>query len=72
VFGTGGLGRYSIDGIAQRTEHEVFAGAVIVALLSIATELAFGVLQRRVVSPGLAAPAAAYEDIAQAPRPAGA
>jgi osmoprotectant transport system permease protein len=71
VFGTGGLGRYIIDGIAQRTEHEVFAGAVIVALLSITTELAFGVLQRRVVSPGLAVPAAAYEDIAQAPRPAG-
>jgi osmoprotectant transport system permease protein len=70
VFGTGGLGRYIIDGIAQRREQEVFAGAVIVALLSIATELAFGLLQRRVVSPGLVVPAAAFEDLAQAPRTA--
>ena len=71
VFGTGGLGRYIIDGIAQRREHEVFAGALIVALLSIATELGFGLLQRRVVSPGVVAPTAAFEDIAQAPRTAG-
>jgi osmoprotectant transport system permease protein len=54
VFGTGGLGRYIIDGIAQRKEEEVFAGAIIVALLSIGTELAFGLLQRRAVSPGIA------------------
>jgi osmoprotectant transport system permease protein len=70
VFGTGGLGRYIIDGIAQRREHEVFAGALIVALLSIATELGFGLFQRRVVSPGLAAPAAAYEDVVRAPQTA--
>lgn len=53
VFGTGGIGRYIIDGIAQRKEEEVFAGALIVAALSIATELAFAVVQRRAVSAGL-------------------
>ena len=53
VFGTGGLGRYIIDGIAQRKEEEVFAGALIVAALSIGTELAFAVIQRRAVSAGL-------------------
>jgi osmoprotectant transport system permease protein len=70
VFGTGGLGRYIIDGIAQRREHEVFAGAVIVALLSIATELGFGVLQRRVVSPGLSTRVEAVEEVGQVARPA--
>jgi osmoprotectant transport system permease protein len=53
VFGTGGLGRYIIDGIAQRKEEELFAGAVIVAVLSIGTELGFAVLQRRAVSRGI-------------------
>ncbi|MGH2418203.1 MAG: ABC transporter permease [Candidatus Limnocylindria bacterium] len=53
VFGTGGLGRYIIDGIAQRKEEEVFAGAIIVAALSIATELAFALLQRWAISEGL-------------------
>lgn len=53
VFATGGLGRFIIDGIAQRRHDEVFAGALLVALLSIATELAFETLQARTTSPGL-------------------
>ena len=53
VFGTGGLGRYIIDGIAQRKEEEVFAGAILVAGLSIGTELVFELLERRAVSPGV-------------------
>ena len=53
VFGTGGLGRYIIDGIAQRKYEEVFAGALIVAALSIGTELAFAVVERRSVSAAL-------------------
>jgi osmoprotectant transport system permease protein len=56
VFATGGLGRYIIDGIAQRRYDEVFAGAVVVALLSILTELVFTFLAARVTSPGLRAP----------------
>jgi osmoprotectant transport system permease protein len=53
VIGTGGLGRYIIDGIAQRRYEEVFAGALLVALLAVATELAFTWLERRAVSPGV-------------------
>lgn len=54
VFATGGLGRYIIDGIAQRKYEEVFAGALLVALLSIGTELLFARIQRRAISPGIA------------------
>jgi len=57
VVATGGFGRYLIDGIAQRKYEEMFAGAVLVALLAILTELAFAWLQRRTLSPGLASPA---------------
>lgn len=53
VFATGGLGRFIIDGIAQRGYDEVFAGALLVAALSIATEFLFSLLERRAVSPGL-------------------
>ena len=53
VFATGGLGRYIIDGIAQRRNDEVFAGAILVAGLSILTELGFTALDRR-VTPGRA------------------
>lgn len=53
VVGTGGLGRYLIDGIAQRRYEEMFAGALLVALLAVATELLFGWMQRRTLSPGL-------------------
>jgi osmoprotectant transport system permease protein len=66
VFGTGGIGRYIIDGIAQRKYEEVFAGALIVAGMSIATELAFALLERRSISSGLRA-----ERPASAASPAG-
>ena len=72
VFATGGFGRYIIDGIAQRRNDEVFAGALLVALLSIATELAFAAIQRRAVSPALRERAAAVRHEVQVGRPAGA
>lgn len=56
VVATGGLGRYIIDGIAQRAHEEVFAGALLVAVLSIAAELAFALVQRCATSPGLRTP----------------
>jgi osmoprotectant transport system permease protein len=70
VFGTGGLGRYIIDGIAQRKYEEVFAGALIVAAMSIGTELLFAWIERRSISAGLRGrPAAApVTEVAQAPR----
>ncbi len=51
--GWGGLGRYIIDGIAISDNVRVFAGALLVAVLSIVVELALGAVQRMVVSPGL-------------------
>jgi osmoprotectant transport system permease protein len=46
----GGLGRYIIDGFAQGDQPQILAGAVLVGVLAIATELGFGLLER-VVSP---------------------
>jgi osmoprotectant transport system permease protein len=42
----GGLGRYIVDGFAQGDRTMTTAGAVLVALLAIATELVFGVAAR--------------------------
>ena len=52
--GLGGLGRYLIDGFSQRDLPQVVGGAILVALLSLLTELLLGRLQSLVVSPGLA------------------
>ena len=52
--GLGGLGRYLIDGLAQRDLAEVVSGAILVAVLSLLTELALGRVQTLVVSKGLA------------------
>lgn len=53
--GLGGLGRYIIDGEAERNFAQLGAGAVLVAAFAIATEAAFLLLQRLVVSPGIRA-----------------
>jgi osmoprotectant transport system permease protein len=52
--GLGGLGRYLIDGLAQRNLAEVVGGAILVAVLSLLTELVLGRVQTLVVSKGLA------------------
>lgn len=52
--GLGGLGRYLIDGLAQRDIAEVVGGAILVAVLSLLTELVLGRVQTMVVSKGLA------------------
>lgn len=46
----GGLGRFIIDGFAVRDQPQIFGGAMLVALLAIAVELAFGLVER-IVSP---------------------
>ncbi len=71
VFATGGLGRFIIDGIAQRRFDEVFAGAIVVALLSIMTELSFEFVQRRVTSPGVRGRRIPLREPAQAGRASG-
>lgn len=55
LVGWGGLGRYIIDGLATRDFVEVFAGAVLVAVLSLIVEVALGLVQRAVVPVGLSA-----------------
>jgi osmoprotectant transport system permease protein len=48
IVAGGGLGRYIIDGFATSDEVEIFGGALLVALLAILIELAFGILERAV------------------------
>jgi osmoprotectant transport system permease protein len=52
--GLGGLGRYLIDGLSQRDLAQVVGGAILVAVLSLATELVLGRVQTLTVSRGLA------------------
>jgi osmoprotectant transport system permease protein len=49
----GGLGRYIVDGLARQEYERLFVGALLVALLAIATEVAFGMLERVLVSAGV-------------------
>jgi osmoprotectant transport system permease protein len=44
-----GLGRFIVDGFSIQENVQIFAGAVLVAVLAVVTELAFGWLERRVV-----------------------
>jgi osmoprotectant transport system permease protein len=51
--GAGGLGRFIIDGRAIFDNTEIFAGALLVALLSLVVEVALGVAQRVLTPRGL-------------------
>jgi osmoprotectant transport system permease protein len=42
VVGSGGLGRYIVDGFASRDFTQVFSGALLVAALSLAVEVVLG------------------------------
>jgi len=53
VTAWGGLGRYIVDGFGQRDDAQIVAGALLVALLALLTELGLGLLQRALVSEGL-------------------
>ena len=57
LVGGGTLGSYILQGLELSDEVRVFAAALMVAVLAVLTELTFAWLQRRAVSPGLAAPA---------------
>jgi osmoprotectant transport system permease protein len=57
----GGFGRYIVDGLAQQDYTKLFAGAVLVALLALATELSLSGVERLLMPRGirlLRAPAA--------------
>jgi osmoprotectant transport system permease protein len=46
VVAGGGLGRFIVDGFATGDDPQIFAGALLVALLAVLTELGFGVVER--------------------------
>lgn len=54
IFGGGGLGRFLVEGVAQRDDGMTFGGVVLVAGLALVVEAAFTGLQRLIRSPGLA------------------
>ena len=56
IFGSGGLGRFLVEGIAQNDDGKIFGGVVLVAALALATEGIFAVLQRVTTSPGIRRP----------------
>ena len=53
IVGGGGLGRYIIDGYAQQIYVKVAAGALLVALLALATELVLAGVERVLVPRGI-------------------
>lgn len=54
IVGLGGLGRFLIDGQASRDFAMMAGGAIVVAVLALAVDQVFALVQRLVVSPGLA------------------
>lgn len=56
IFGSGGLGRFLVEGIAQNDDGKIFGGVVLVASLALITEGAFAVAQRASTSAGLRRP----------------
>jgi osmoprotectant transport system permease protein len=51
-IGEGGLGRYIVDGQSVQDNVTVFAGALVVAFLSVGTELGLGAIQHAVTPRG--------------------
>lgn len=49
----GGLGRYIIDGLGQQDYTKLFAGAILVGLLAIATELTLAGVERLLIPRGI-------------------
>jgi osmoprotectant transport system permease protein len=73
--GWGGLGRFIIDGLSTQDNVQVFAGALLVAVLAIVFELALALVQRLTVSRGLRVGVRperkveeAFTEVSQAPR----
>jgi len=53
ILAGGGLGRYILDGLGQRDDVQVFAGAVLVALLAMSVELALAGVEQIVTPRGI-------------------
>jgi osmoprotectant transport system permease protein len=56
VIAGGGLGRFIVDGLAQRDTPQAFAGALLVAILAVITESGLGLVQRRLAAPSATVP----------------
>ena len=50
----GALGRFIVDGLALQEYDQLMAGALLVALLAVVTEVSFAALERATVPPGMA------------------
>jgi osmoprotectant transport system permease protein len=55
LVASGGLGTFIVDGIAVQDTASIVTGALLVAVLAILVDVAFGVLERAVTPAGLAA-----------------
>lgn len=66
------LGFFVLKGIATHDRPQLFAGALMIAALSLLTELVFAFLQRRLISPGVRADRGigAFTEPGQVPREA--
>jgi len=53
LVGWGGLGRYIIDGLAEFDMPKVFAGALLVAVLAVLTEVGLGLAERLLLPAGV-------------------
>ncbi|MGI8983441.1 MAG: ABC transporter permease [Acidimicrobiales bacterium] len=62
VTAWGGLGRFIVDGFGQRDNAQIVAGALLVGLMALVTELGLGRLQRMVVPEGLRATPRTVDD----------
>jgi len=51
----GALGRFIVDGLALQEYDQLMAGALLVAVLAVVTEVSFGALERATVPPGMRA-----------------
>ena len=69
IVAGGGLGRYIVDGIAQQDQAQTFAGALLVAALSVGTELGLGLVQRRLTRSSATVAGRGEEELIHALRP---
>jgi len=56
IFGSGGLGRFLVEGIAQNDDGKIFGGVALVASLALVTEGIFALLERAATLQGLGRP----------------
>jgi len=67
IFGFGGLGRYLVNGFAQRDIGQVMGGAVLVAMLVIVTDVIFAVGQRLIAPRSKRLRPSDHSSVSQAP-----